>query len=805
MLKTVHHCNRLAISGILVLFAVTGLLFGQQKKAEDSEDKTLSPYFFVNSDDPTDRMPLKSTAASVVISGVIADVEVTQVYKNEGKNTLEAIYIFPGSTRAAVYAMRMTIGKRTIEAKIQEREQARQTYENALKEGKTASLLEQQRPNVFQMNVGNILPGDEITVRLNYTELLVPEKSVYEFVYPTVVGPRYSNQTESQAGKQDKWVANPYLEEGKDAPFTFEFSCRINGGIPISRLTCPSHEAHMEFTGKTSAEIHLEKSASAGNRDVVLQYSLAGDAIESGLLLNIGKKEDFFLLMVEPPKRVETKMVVPREYIFVIDVSGSMHGFPLQVTKALMKDLLGNLRPSDFFNVMLFAGGNSVLSQKSLPATAENLQKALDVIDSQQGGGGTELMPALKAAMALPRTESNVSRSTIIVTDGFVSVEKDAFEYIANNLDKGNVFSFGIGSSVNRFLIEGMAHAGMGEPFIVLDPDQAASQAKKLREYIDSPVLTDIKVDFGGLQTSDVVPVTIPDLFARKPVVIFGKYTGTPKGTITVSGKTAGAPYKHEIRVSEGKISTENKALRYLWARHKIMQLADYVKLTHDDKRVKEITDLGLTYNLLTDYTSFVAVDNQVRTGGKPQTTVKQPLPLPQGVSNMAVGTSVTTSSAPMPGLQMERAMKRSPRMVQKVMSEQRDDKLDENIEKLKKELVEEQSKPQRPSTEIKLTVSFTLGAVPAGIDSMKIVRDVKAQLKKIREVISKSGRTGAGTFLLKFNASGSLLSISSVNNTFGSTTLEADLSKILHQIFVKEKSAGEGTVSLTITAVQSR
>ncbi|MCK5219071.1 VWA domain-containing protein, partial [bacterium] len=577
-------------------------------KPEQNLDKTLSPYFFVKSDNSqVDQLPLKSTGVKVTISGVIADVQVTQVYKNEGQNTLEAIYVFPASSRAAVYAMRMTIGERTIDAKIEERKKARETYAQALAEGKTASLLEQQRPNVFQMNVGNILPGDEIKVSMNYTELLVPENNTYEFVYPTVVGPRYSNQTAETAGTQDQWVANPYLKEGQDTPSTFSFGLTINSGVSLARLTSPSHDINIEYTGKTSAHIGLKESNQTNNRDVVIQYSLAGDKIESGLLMNIGKKEDFFLLMLEPPQRVAANMIVPREYIFIIDVSGSMRGFPLNVTKALMRDLLGNLKSSDFFNVMLFSGGNSVLSGQSLPATRSNLEKAIALVERQRGGGGTELMPALKKAMALPRREENISRSMVIVTDGYVTVEKDAFDYIRKHLNKGNVFSFGIGSSVNRFLIEGLARAGMGEPFIILNDREAKSKAVQFKEYIESPVLTDIQVKFNGLNVSDVEPCSIPDLFAKKPVVVFGKYHGTPQGTITVTGKTAGQPYRQDIRVSAGDITTRNQALRYLWARHRIMRLADMVKLSYDDKQVKEVTQLGLDYNLLTDYTSFVA------------------------------------------------------------------------------------------------------------------------------------------------------------------------------------------------------
>lgn len=603
---------------------------------KEGEDKTLSPYFFVLSDDPsTDRLPLKMTRADVDIAGVIADVKVTQVYKNTGKNTLEAIYIFPASSRAAVYAMRMTIGKRVIEAEIKEKEQARKDYEQARKEGKTASLLEQHRPNVFQMNVANILPGDEIKVEMKYTELLIPEDNVYSFIYPTVVGPRYSNVPKKGAPASEKWVETPYLHEGEKAPYKFGLAVNLNAGMPIAKLESPTHSITMDYVGKTNARLTL-KEGEGGNRDFVLKYSLAGGKISSGLLLYKGKEENFFLMMMEPPARVTPKEIVSREYIFIIDVSGSMNGFPIEVTKELMRNLFGQLKSTDYFNVLLFAGDNAVMSEKSLPANKANIQKAIDVVDKQEGGGGTELMPALKRALALPRTK-NTSRIVVVVTDGYVSVEKDAFEYIRAHLGEANLFSFGIGSSVNRYIIEGMANAGMGEPFVLLNEKEAKGKAEKFRKYIKSPVLQGIKVKFDGFRAYDFEPKAVPDLFALKPLIVFGKYKGEPSGKIVVTGNTAGGKFNRSMTVSPADQSPKNSALRYLWAREKIRMLSDYNKLDKQDKRVKEITELGLKYNLMTDYTSFVAIDKLVRADGK-VVTVKQPLPLPQGVSDYAVG-----------------------------------------------------------------------------------------------------------------------------------------------------------------------
>ncbi len=602
------------------------------------KDKTLSPYFFVQSEsDEVDALPLKMTRADIDISGVIASVKVTQLYKNVGRQTLEAIYIFPASTKAAVHAMKMTIGERVIEAQIKEREQARADYEQAKADGRTASLLEQQRPNVFQMNVANILPGDEIKVELLYTELLAPEDGIYEFVYPTVVGPRYSNQSESSADDRQAWVKNPYLHKGENAPFTFGLHATLHGGIPVSEIVSRSHDIWVDYPDEKSVEIELDEKAENGNRDFVLDYRLQGKQIQSGVLLYPGEEENFFLMMMEPPKRVKETEITPREYVFIVDVSGSMNGFPLEISKKLMRDLLSNLRSNDFFNVLLFAGGNSVLSPKPLVANKSNIQKAIRLIDHQHGGGGTELLPALKRALSLPKAEG-VSRTVVIATDGYIAVEKEAFELISSSLSDANLFPFGIGSSVNRFLIEGMARAGLGEPFVILDPQEAEKTADRFREYIQSPVLTDIEVSFHGADVYDVEPVALPDLFAKRPLILFGKYKGDATGEIEVTGLTPRARFTKTMNMQSADQSSNNRALKYLWARHKISRLSDMQKLTGDNSRIQEVTDLGLKYSLLTDYTSFVAIDSEIRGSGE-STTVKQPLPLPQGVSNMAVGT----------------------------------------------------------------------------------------------------------------------------------------------------------------------
>lgn len=374
-----------------------------------------------------------------------------------------------------------------------------------------------------------------------------------------------------------------------------------------------------------------------GNRDFIVRYSLAGQQITSGLLLFQGEDENFFLYMAQPPARVEMDDIPPREYIFVVDVSGSMEGFPLNTSKRLLSDLIGKLRPSDFFNVVLFAGDSALLSEKSLPANKENVALAIHLLEEQRGGGGTELLPAIKQAMSVP-VQGDVSRNIVLVTDGFVSGEEGVFDFIRENLGQANVFSFGIGTSVNRYLIEGVAKAGMGEPFIVTDEAEADAIATKFREYIQTPVLTDVKVVANGLQVYDVAPTNFPDLLAQRPVILFGKWRGPLTGSFQLTGKTGRGEFVSQLDVAGVQPEQSNGALRYLWARTRIAELSDYGSSTVRDESKKEITALGLRYNLLTPFTSFIAVREVVTNPGGDADDVKQAQPLPLRVSDLAVG-----------------------------------------------------------------------------------------------------------------------------------------------------------------------
>ncbi len=637
---------------------------GSNQPAESADplaSRTLAPYFQVLGDGVPASFPLQKTEVSVQVTGTIADVVVEQVYANQGAGPIEALYVFPASTRAAVHGMEMKIGERVIRAKIQEKEQARATYEAAKAEKKTAALLEQKRPNVCQMQVANIAPGEEVRVTLHYTETVAATDRIYEFVFPTVVGPRYSTTpVDSPEGRADAWVQNPYLNPpaaGSDtlpALPVFDLKLRMNTGMPVQSMQCPSHETDISYPDANTTSLTLKPgtATTAANRDFVLRYQLADQKVASGLLLHQGEKENVFWLTVQPPARILPEATPPREYLFIIDVSGSMSGFPLDTAKDLLRRLVGGLGPQDSFNVMLFAGSATVLSPSfPLPANAANIQKAVQLIDGQGTGGGTNLLPALEKAFALPGDE-NRSRSIVLITDGYVDCEKRSFDLVRNGLGRSNFFAFGIGSSVNRFLIEGLARAGRGEPFIVLEPGEAAGAAKRFRDYVAAPVLTDVKVQFEGVEISQMEPPSVPDVFADRPVELFGKWSGEPKGHISITGLSGKEAVSFQFDLAEAaQKGTNHPALATLWARERVRTLSDYHQVGSTSELKQEITSLGLTYQLLTEFTSFVAVDETPRPLLADARTVTQPLPLPQGVSVHAVGSGGgTAGTVPEPG-----------------------------------------------------------------------------------------------------------------------------------------------------------
>ena len=632
-------CKRLfcALAALLVFICSCPIAHAKESSS-GNKDKTAAPYFYVESEEiGIDSFPLKSTDVTVTIKGMIADTHVVQTYANEGSKPINASYLFPASTKVTIHGMQMRIGDQIVTAKIKEKEEARQEFETAKSEGKIASMLSEERANIFSMDVANIMPGDEVHIDLHYTELITPVDGIYQFVFPTVAGPRYTGPVKDDTGNRDEWTSAPYLPEGTVPAAQYNIDVTVSAGVPITALSSSSHKINIDWDETATAHVTLSNPLEyAGNRDFLLDYKLTGESIGTGLSLSKGESENFFMLMVQPPERPSLADIPQREYIFLLDVSGSMSGFPLDTAKELMKNLVSDLRETDTFNLILFSGTSYQMASRSLPATRENITKAVKLISEQNGAGGTELSSALKGALAIPQDERS-ARNIVVITDGYISGESEIFEQINQNLDQADFFSFGIGSAVNRYLIDGIASIGQGEPFVVTEASKAAEAAERFKTYIQSPVLTDIQVSFDGFDAYDVEPAILPTLYAQKPIVLLGKWKGEPAGTVRISGKTGEGDYSQTISAADA-VTDKSNTLGYLWARKRVERLTDYGVGGDDTKVKEEVTQIGLSYHMMTPYTSFIAVLDTVRNPDKESADVDQPLPLPLGVSDLAVG-----------------------------------------------------------------------------------------------------------------------------------------------------------------------
>ncbi len=588
--------------------------------------------------------PLKHTEVKAEISGFISRVVVTQHFENTFKEKIEAVYTFPLPQNAAVDDMTMNIGERTVRGKILPREEAQAVYEAAKSSGKTASLLDQERPNIFTQSVANILPGEQIKISISYVETLSYVNGAYEFVFPMVVGPRYV-PGESSASAQGTGFASdtdrvpdgsrittrPAMRAGHD----ISLDVTLDAGLIIDDLNSKTHQIHIQRPDQHSARLRLIEGKTIPNKDFIFRYDVASRDIQDALLTHRSDKGGFFTLMLQPPERITAEVVTPKELVFVLDTSGSMEGFPIEKAKETMKLALNSLYPSDTFNLITFAGDTHILFPKPVPATRANMNKAQAFLRKLEGSGGTEMMTAIKAALAPSKDQSHI-RIVCFMTDGYVGNDMEIISEVQKH-PNARVFSFGIGESVNRFLLDKMAEAGRGEVEYVSLNDDGSAAALRFHERVRSPLLTDISIDWSGLPVADVYPQRIPDLFGAKPLVLTGRYTSAGRGTIRLKGKMAGNDFVREIPVDFPETMASHDVLASLWARNRVDNLMgqDFEGAQNGQMRpeLKEtITQLGIEYRLMTQFTSFVAVEEMVVTdGGKPR-RIDVPVEVPEGV-----------------------------------------------------------------------------------------------------------------------------------------------------------------------------
>jgi Ca-activated chloride channel homolog len=596
---------------------------------------------------PRAECPLKHTDVEAEVSGQLARVTVTQEFHNPFQEEIEAVYVFPLSQSAAVDDMTMIIGDRTIKGKIKRREEAQAIYEAARDAGQTASLLDQERPNIFTQSVANIAPGAEVKITISYVEFLKYEGGTYEFVFPMVVGPRYIPGR--PIGKQEGgWAADTSkvpdasritpaiapkdMREGHD----ISIKVKLDAGVPIGWLNSTLHEIDVARPDNHRAIVQLKDLATIPNKDFILKFDVAGEKISDAIMTHRGAHGGFFTLILQPPERVTAADVAPKELVFVLDTSGSMEGFPIEKAKETIKLALDNLYPGDTFNLITFSGDTHVLFSQPVPATRENLLLAQRFLASRQGSGGTEMMSAIRAALATSDEQDHV-RIVCFMTDGHVANDMEIISEVRKH-PNARVFAFGIGSSVNRFLLDKMAEHGRGEVEYVTLEDDGSAAARRFHERVRNPLLTDIEIDWAGLPVAYVYPKRLPDLFSAKPLILTGRYTSAARGVIRLSGRQAGQKFIREIPIKLPRSQTEHGALATLWARMRIDDLMgqDYAGIQrgqpHPDVR-EAITRLGLAYRLMTQFTSFVAVEEMIVSDGGRTRRVDVPVEMPQGMS----------------------------------------------------------------------------------------------------------------------------------------------------------------------------
>lgn len=583
--------------------------------------------------------PLKHTDIHARVAGMSALYTVTQTFENPFDEPIDAVYVFPLGDEAAVTRYSITIGDRTIAGEIETKEQARKTYEEAKAKGHTAALLEQEKRNIFKQKIANIAPHEQIAVQMQYQELLGYDDGQYEIVAPLVVGPRYlpegaSGVSARRAGDAPRpgTTSIPYAD-ATVAGSTVSFSADIDAGVPVLGVTSPSHQLAVQEIAPTKRRVTLATDGELPNRDLIVRYKTAGDQTIVGLLAHRpgGDQKGYFTLVVQPKATYKTGDITPREVMIVVDTSGSMNGQPLAQASALASVLIDSLGPADVFNVMAFSGGTNAMEPQPIAGDDRGKAEGKAFLSSLSAGGGTEMGPAMAKALETKPGNDRV-RLVYFLTDGFVGNDDMIVSAAKSNLGANRIFSIGIGSAPNRALLNQIAQVGRGFASYLNLAENAADVGADIVARTAHPYLTDIKIEWNGLAVGSVTPAAIPDVYAGMPLVVSGVYTRSGRAKITVTGMVAGHRVAIPIDVTLPD-RVDDEPVAALYARRRIDELYALSEGTPTSQTVSQITELGLGFHMVTDYTSFVAVDRtRVVSPDGHAKLVEQPALVPAGV-----------------------------------------------------------------------------------------------------------------------------------------------------------------------------
>jgi Ca-activated chloride channel family protein len=611
-------------------------------------------------------LPMLDSKISVNIDGDMATVEVTQSFINEAHVPVEAEYLFPLNQLAAVYSMEMRIGDEVIQAKIKKKEDAEAEFKQASQDGKAAALLTQHRPNMFTQRIANLMPGLPIDVTLRYVQMVPKIDGQHELVIPLIVGPRFVGEDLHAAGMDDDFQkvdkswnisdvpAYPQVV-GVDLPDTFNservsLDVTLKSGVSVSDFVSKTHKLDVQTTdGGLTAK--FAKGKVLDNRDLVVRFSLGGDTLEAATLSHKDERGGFVSLMIEPPAIPQDATITPRELVFVLDTSGSMSGEPMQASKNFMDSALSSLRPDDYFRIIPFANHTQKFANGSTRATKRNIRKARAYVNDLNTGGGTQINNAIRTAFGTSQPEDTM-RIVVFLSDGYIGDEASVLRTIRQQIGQARIYAFGVGNSVNRYLLDAMADEGRGYArYVGLDED-SSEVAEELAANLKTPLLTDITIDWGDLDVLDVTPDRVPDLFAGNSLRVYARHNGTGDAQITLKGLVKGRIAEMPVKLSLNDTS-EDAALPLIWARNRIADLTRQIAVGANPASAdEEITKLGLEFSLQTQNTSFIAVSQKpVNTSGKQAKLASVPLPMVSGMSNKGYeqGQAFAGSSSPEP------------------------------------------------------------------------------------------------------------------------------------------------------------
>ena len=584
-------------------------------------------------------LPLKHTAVQATVNGYIATVQVTQQFHNPYDGKIEAVYVFPLPDNAAVNSFIMAIGERRIRGIIRERDEAEKIYREARRQGHVASLLTQERPNIFTQSVANIEPGKAIDITIQYFNTLSYADGWYEFVFPMVVGPRYNPAgfthgvgaaARDSGGISGQKTEVTYLRPEERSAHDISLQVNLETGVEIEETTCATHLVSLEKHGPGLATVRLNPSDSLPNKDFVLRFRLGGSGVKSSWLGHRDARGGYFSLMLYPPQGLQQLARQPLEMVFVLDCSGSMHGAPLAQAKAAVQRALERLQPGDSFQVVSFSESAHTLGTSPLEATPANMRTGLDYVRRLNSEGGTEMLQGIKAALEFPHDPTRL-RFVCFLTDGYIGNEEQILREVHRRLGDSRIFSFGVGSSPNRYLLNHLAKLGRGAAAYLGLQDDAAQVMDTFVERISHPALTDLAIHWDGADVSEVFPRQIPDLFAGRPVMLTGRFSGAGTHTVRIRGRVGADKVELSLPVNLDAPPCR-EALASVWARMKIADLADQATYSANPFLRSQIKQVALDHNLMSAFTAFVAVDSSQRTAGTQGTTVPAPVPVPEGV-----------------------------------------------------------------------------------------------------------------------------------------------------------------------------